>query len=149
LRNNQAELSTTYYFRAVAVYNSVIGTGTKAVIYNIGETYPSLVVNEGSIGFSLSGVNSGTVIDSVTTDFDTTANQVPFGEVDIGTEREGAHRFNITTNAEYGYQLFTFQRQNLISSHGDEIVPIATTNDAPGAWSISSNPSGFWLSYDR
>ncbi|MCK5212007.1 fibronectin type III domain-containing protein, partial [Candidatus Parcubacteria bacterium] len=141
--NNNAATNTVYYFRPFATYYDIYSTSSKAVIYNGSEGYANLMVSDASLSLTVSGVVSNTVIDNITTDFSTTPGQVAFGDLTIGAEFEGAHNFTITTNAEFGYQLFIYQRQDLISDVGSAIDPISTTNLNPGAWTINPNPSGF------
>ncbi len=143
IHNNNAATNTVYYFRPFAAYHEIYGTSSKAVIYNGPEGYASLMVTDASLSLTVNGVVSNTVIDNITTDFTTTPDQIAFGDLAVGSEAEGAHNFTITTNAELGYQLFIYQRQDLISDVGTTIDSISTTNANPGAWAISPNPSGF------
>ena len=145
VHNNGAEIATTYYFRAYgSYYFSIVHSYEKAVVTDEGENYPSVVVNDAILTFNIGGLPLGTVVDGVTTDLTTTAATVPFGSLNnLDNIKEGAQRFTITTNSEYGYQLFVYQTQNLIANNGATIDPIPATNDTPGAWSIGSATGGF------
>ena len=55
----------------------------------------------------------------------------------------GAQRFTISTNAEWGYSLYAFQTNDLISSNGAIINPVPWTNASPAAWPALFNPSDF------
>ncbi len=137
VRNNGAPDYTTYYFR---LYDNI----NETIIYtNTGFSYPSLVTESGSLSYTILGFNAGSVTEGVTTNIVTTPTKVPFGTLSIGTEAVGAQRFIIDTNAGMGYQLFVYQRQNLLSANGADIDPIPATNEAPAAWPLDPYPSGF------
>ncbi|MEA3398264.1 MAG: fibronectin type III domain-containing protein [Patescibacteria group bacterium] len=142
--NNKAEDGVVYYFRAYSIYYfSIVNIYEKAVLPNTDESYPSLVVSSAALSMTISGVSDKTSIGEIETDFGTTATSVPFGELNpLSTVKEGAQRFTISTNAENGYQLFVYQRQNLVSESGAGINPISCTNEDPSSWSLSGN-SGF------
>ncbi len=137
IRNNGAPDYTTYYFRAYDNTNGIV------IYANTGYTYPSLVTESGSLSYTILGFNAGSVTEGVTTNISTTPTKVPFGTLNIGVEAVGAQRFVIDTNAGMGYQLFVYQRQNLLSANGADIDPIPATNEAPAAWPVNPYPSGF------
>ncbi len=144
LYRNKALDNTTYYFRPEAVYfDNYLGTSTRPVVYDTGESYASVTAASGTLRLMISGLSVGTAVESITTDFDTTASEVPFGDLFVGTQKEGAQQIKVTTNAERGYQLFVSQKQDFQSNNGAGIDPIGATNDSPGAWLIDPNPSGF------
>ncbi|MFH0892645.1 MAG: hypothetical protein V1867_07800 [Candidatus Falkowbacteria bacterium] len=145
IHNNGAALATTYYFRAYgSYYFSIVHSYEKAVVTDDDENYPSVIVNDAILTFNIGGLPADTVVDGVTTDLETTAASVPFGSLtNLDNVKEGAQRFTITTNSEYGYQLFVYQTQNLIANNGATIDPIPATNDTPGAWSIGAATGGF------
>jgi len=143
IKNYKATTTSVYYFRAYTSYYKAPYLYEYEVPKNISESYPSLLVSSSSLSYVIAGLPASTVTEGITTDFLTTATSVPFGDLDYNIETEGAQRFTITTNAEYGYQLFIQQRQAMISSGGAIIDPISTYNNNPGSWSINPNPSGF------
>jgi len=135
--NNGAATNTTYYFR---VYDNTNG---EAVLPNEGSfTYPSLVTGQSSLSFSVSGLPAGTTTEGVTTDFETSANLISFENLPLEQSKNAAQRLEISTNAESGYQLFIYQRQNLISNSGNEILSASSTNEYPESWSLAC-PSDF------
>ena len=144
LHNNNGEDNTVYYFRPYANYYSVYSTYEKIVSTNDGESYPSVTVSTSTLSFSIFGLDTGTVTEGVTTNISTSPTQVSFGSLAFDSQMAGAQRFEISTNAEYGYQLFTYERHEMKSNNGSSIYPIAGTNEVPTmGWSIDPNPSGF------
>ena len=144
LYNNSAATGTVYYFRAAGSFYRIFETLTEFVVTNEKRTYPSVIVTAGSLSLQVSGIAQDTLIEeTITTDFTTTATSVPFGTLSYGVEKEGAQRFTITTNAECGYQLLTWQRQNLANSTGADIDPITASNDNPAGWPDDPYPGGF------
>jgi len=141
--NNGAATSTVYYFRAYSSYFSICHNYEKVVPINDGESYPSLSVSLSTLTYVVAGLPANTNTEGIMTDIDTTATEVPFGSLSFGSQTEGAQRFTIATNAENGYQLFVYQRQNLLCNTGADIDPLSTTNESPASWTIGSNPGGF------
>ncbi len=137
IMNNGAPDNTVYYFRAYDYVND------EAVLTNTDENYPSLATEAQSMTFSSSGISSGTNIEGIITDIDSTSAKIPFGALNIGSVVEGAYRFTVNTNAGSGYQLFTYQRQNFINNYGNSIIPISATNESPAAWPVNPDPSCF------
>lgn len=140
IKNTDTAYNTTYFFRA---YDN---TNNLPVIYNIGESYPSVVTSDVNLSVTISGVNSGTSTEGITTDVTTTATAVNFGTLGFSSQVEAAHRFTVTTSAYEGYQIFVFQRQGLLNTiyGGTEIVPVTATNSSPAAWAI---PGGYEGAY--
>ncbi len=128
IKQTDALESTVYYFRLVDKVTNV------PVPLNTGETYPSLVVDGGTISFSIGGISSGASTEGVTTDITTQPTSVSFGALGLGTPRIGAHRLTVTTNADNGYKIYTYQRQGLLSPSAREIPPVLSTNDSPAGW---------------
>ncbi len=128
IKTDGPRVNTTYYFRA---YNA---STSEPILLGEGESYPSIITAGSNLSFTISGISSGEVTEGITTDIDTTANTIPFGELSFGEETEAAQRLDITTNATEGYQIFVFERQQLTHPSGNQIDPITTTNPAPGTW---------------
>lgn len=129
IESANATANTTYFFR---LFDTV---ASSAVPLNTGETYPSLSSEGGTLTFSISGIPSSTLVAGVTTNVDTTSTGVPFGALPIGTPLAAAHKITISTNAAAGYRVFVFQQQGLLGDGGQEIPPVASTNETPSAWS--------------
>ncbi|MBI2120476.1 MAG: hypothetical protein HYT94_02520 [Parcubacteria group bacterium] len=123
-----ASPNTVYYFRPYDVVNDV------PVPLNTGESYPSLTTKGGLLSFTVDGVSSGTATEGVTTDITTTATSIPFGTLSFGAEVEGAQRLTVTTDADYGYQVFLRQESGFLSNNGAEILGVTGTNASPSAW---------------
>jgi hypothetical protein len=137
IRNNEAPISTTYYFRA---YDA----GSKlAIVPSDGYIYPSVITDAGSFTYSMQGLVVGSSTEGVVVNINSTAGSMDFGAILSGTEVIGAHRFDISTNAGGGYQLFAYQKQNLIANNGADIDSFSAPNEAPSAWSVSPSPSAF------
>ncbi len=128
IKQTDAAKSTVYFFRLVDRASGI------PVPLNTGETYPSLVVDGGTLSFSIQGLSSGQVTEGVTTDIATLPTTVNFGSLPVGAARIGAHRLTVTTNTGSGYKVYTFQRQGLVSPSAREIPPVSATNDAPSGW---------------
>jgi hypothetical protein len=143
LHNNNGADNTVYYFRAYAAYYSIYSTYEKFVPINIGEAYPSVTVSTSTLSLTITGLASNTTTEGVTTDISTSPTQVNFGSLNFGSQITGAQRFTVSTNAEYGYQLFTYERHAMQANNGSTIYPVTGTNGNPLAWSIDPNPSGF------
>jgi len=137
IRNNSAPTSVTYYFRAFDVQ------GNEVVAKNDGFSYPSVITEAGSISLGVFGVLINETIDGVTTNIESTPTSMNFGSLVSGNEGVGMHRFNISTNAGGGYQLFVMQRQSLLSSNGSDIDPVSGTNEAPISWPNDISTSAF------
>jgi hypothetical protein len=137
IRNNGAEKSQVYYFRAYDNFNGL------PVPLNTGETYPSLSTSEGNITYTVNGLEAGTTTEGVTTDIASAPNLLDFGNVTVNADKIGAHRFTVDTNAGNGYQLFAYERQPLSNSSGSLIQPVPGTNDAPDIWPALPNPSAY------
>lgn len=147
LRNAGARVNRVYYFRVYDLLNNEV------VPLGSGETYPSLTSDGASLDFSLTGLNSGTVVESVTLDVTTTPTSIPFGTVPINTFVEGAHRLTIDTNGTEGYQLFMNMSDDLLNSFGSVIQQVSGTNATPNAWntgcaSIATSCFGYHTSDD-
>ena len=145
LYRNNALNDTVYYFRPRASYydDFLAATSSRPVIYNTGYTYPSITAASSTLELTISGVSSGQSLEGVVTDINTTAGEVAFGELAFGGQYEGAQQLKVTTNTEKGYQLYVYERNDMVSGSGDAIQPISPTNETPGAWTIGTNPSGF------
>jgi len=136
--NNAAAFGTTYYFRAYSEQYA-----DKAVSTDTGESYPSISAGDASLDLATSGLPAGSSTEGVLLDVTSTANAVAFGNITIGAQLEAAQRLVISTNAEYGYQLFVYGRQNLLNNNGAAISAISATNESPATWPASPDPSGF------
>ena len=139
--NNGAPTGTTFYFR---VYDN---TNQDPVLTNgANYTYPSLVVGESSLSFTVYGLPAGTTTEGVTTDYETSPTFVYFDNLPLNQPKNAAFRFEISTNGEGGYKLFVWQSQNLTSDEGTQIQPASSTNEYPASWSLAC-PSDFSSCY--
>jgi hypothetical protein len=139
--NNGAPTGTTFYFR---VYDN---TNQEPVLTNNATyTYPSLVVGESSLSFTVYGLPAGTTTEGVTTDYETSPTSTYFDNLPLNQPKNAAFRFEISTNGEGGYKLFVWQSQNLTSDEGTQIQPASSTNEYPAPWS-SACPSDFSSCY--
>lgn len=130
LRQSGARTRTVYYFR---LFDTVNG---EVVPLGSGEAYPSLVTQGPTLVFGVSGLPAGTSTAAVVTDVSTTPEGIGFGSLIMNTDYEAAHRLSIVTNADEGYQVLLFARQQLLNSSGDRIAPIAASNSSPVAWTV-------------
>jgi len=137
IKNNSAPNSISYYFRAYDVANGA------PVELNSGFSYPSLTTEAGSLSFSASGFGSGGSTEGVTANIDTTPSSIPLGNLSLLSDAIGVQRFEVSTNAGSGYQLFVYQRQNLLSGNGADIDPVSGENATPDIWPAAPNPSAF------
>jgi len=127
--------NTVYFFRLFDVVAS------SAVPLDSGKTYPSLSTQGGTLSFSITGVASSTTAGGATTNIDTTATEVPFGTLPIGTPITGAQRIDVSTNANSGFEVYAYQKQGLIGDGGQQISPIPGTNDSPSGWTSACTAS--------
>ncbi len=119
----------TYFFRLYDVTNGY------PVSLNSSSTYPSLATQSATLTFTVSGFNAGSSTEGVVTDATTTSTSIPFGTLTIGSDKVAAQRLTVTTNATEGYQILTYERQDLESGNGAKINDITGTNESPVAWS--------------
>jgi len=144
IRNNGAASGTVYYFRGYADYFSVYRFYQKPLDKNAGGyEYPSVTAGDSYVAFGISGIPQNTVTEGITTDINTSAKSITFGALQFDTPLEAAQRLEITTNAESGYRLYVKQKSDMTSNSGKIINPISHTNENPGNWPISSDPSDF------
>ncbi len=129
IKQTDAPQSTVFFFRLLDKNTGI------PVPLNSGETYPSLMVDAGTLTFAIEGLSSGQATEGVTTDAPTQPSSVSFGSLSLGTSHNAAHRLTVTTNAASGYKIYTYQRQGLLSPSSREIAPITATNDTPLGWS--------------
>jgi archaellum component FlaG (FlaF/FlaG flagellin family) len=137
IRNNGAEKSQVYYFRAYDNFNGL------PVLLNTDETYPSLSTSNSNVSYIIDGLEAGTSTEGVTTDIASAAGLLDFGHMAVNTDKIGAHRFTVNTNAGNGYQLFAYERQPLSDSSGSQFQPVPGTNDAPDIWPALPDPSAY------
>lgn len=126
ITHHDARAGASYFFRAYDVDRDIAVAAST--------TYPSLLIENGSLTFIVSGISSGQTTEGITTDVTTTPVTIPFTSVTSGVENEAAHRLEVTTNATEGYQILLREDQNLISSNS-EIPGVAASNTSPVAWS--------------
>ena len=137
IRNNDAPVSTTYYFRPVDDLNDL------PVEHNDGFMYPNLVTGAGAFTYTTTGMGVGSTTEGVVTNISSTPGLIDFGNLTLTNEVIGAHQFEVDTNAGNGYQLFVYSRYDLISNSGDNINPISHSNESPAAWPVAPSPSAF------
>ncbi len=137
IRNNSAQVGTSYYFRA---YDN---TNLSPIMKNGVSTYPSLLVASPNLSYVVSGLAENEAVEGLHTTISTTPNSIDFGSLIPGHDEIAAQRFTIDTNAGGGYQLFVYQRQKLLSDNGADINPVPYPNATPNAWPINPSPSAF------
>jgi hypothetical protein len=137
LYHNGAASSTTFYFRAWNV------TDGRTVSLADGSSYPSLITSGGVLSYGVDGLSVGSTTEGVAATVDAGAGNLVFGSLAAGSEAIGIQRFNISTNGENGYQLFVYERQQLLSETGANIEPVNASNDNPSAWPENPTPSAF------
>jgi hypothetical protein len=128
LRHAGARANAVYYFR---LYDM---TTAEYVALAATSTYPSVVAEGAQLVSTLTGVNSGTTIDGIVTDVNTTPTSIGFGSLLFNTSREAAQQIHIDTNATEGYQLMIYSSQQLVNSYDDPIPAVAATNASPASW---------------
>jgi hypothetical protein len=62
---------------------------------------------------------------------------MPFGDLTFGVDMAGAQQLSVTTNAEFGYQLFVQENHDLSSANGAAIPDVPGDNADPAAWPLS------------
>lgn len=129
---NRAATGTVYYFRAFANQPKI-----GAVLPNGGETYPSLMINQNALVSSLSGYDTGSSVAGVTIGATSTPTAMPFGNLTFGMDMSGAQRLSVTTNAEFGYQLFVLENHDLNSATGEVIPDVPGDNANPAVWPVA------------
>lgn len=135
IKHAAARVNAVYYFR---LYNVSLDAPVNA---GISYTLPSLVTEGPLLELTLAGVPSGTTTAGVTTDITTTPTGIGFGVLPLNTDYEAAHRVTVETNSTEGYQLFSFARQQLLSSSGEAIDSVSSTNLLPSSWLSGCNAS--------
>jgi hypothetical protein len=99
---------------------------------------------EASLSFTISGVNSGTLVAGVATTVTTTAASMAFGTLDLNSPEVAAHSFTVTTNARTGYTITIEENENLTKTGSTTIISdVAGTNASPSAWPSSVTYSRF------
>jgi hypothetical protein len=126
IKHAGARVNAVYFFRAIDVESQ------NPVPLSPGKTYPSLSTAGASLGFTVSGLGSGTATEGVITNATTTANGVNFGTLPLDAKISAAQRIAVNTNATGGYRIFVLERQGLVGP--GEINPVAATNENPANW---------------
>lgn len=140
LKPSGAATGTVYFFRAI------LATATTSVALPSGASYPSLAIWGGTLSFAIDGVPSATTTGAVTTTVDTTSTSVPFGTLSFSGSSVAANRLVVSTDASAGYEIYAYQRQNLINQSSVEIPPVLGTNSVPQSWSsgCEATSTGCW-----
>lgn len=134
---NGAATGTVYYFRAYANQPKI-----GPVLVNISKSYPSLMISQNAMNATLSGYNTGTVVSGVTIAATSTPSTMPFGTLAFGVDVVGAQQISVSTNAEFGYQLFVKESQSFKNAAGAVMTDVPGDNANPLAWPVS-NVSAF------
>jgi hypothetical protein len=127
--------NTVYFFR---LYDNASNT---AVPLEVGKSYPSISTKGGNLSFSISGISSSTVAGGATTNVDSSATDVAFGTLPIGTPIVGAQQLSVSTNASAGFEVYAFQSQSLVNESGRQILPFNASNTAPTSWTSGCTTS--------
>jgi len=128
LQQKDAYAGRTYFFR---LYDLSAGLPVSTTTIS---THPSVVAESGSLTFTVSGFAAGSSTEGVVADVATTPTGIPFGGLPFGTPVNAVQRLGVHTNASEGYQIFVFERQNLIAGGGQTILDVTGTNAAPTSW---------------
>jgi hypothetical protein len=126
--SHNTSANTVYFFRLFDVVAS------SAVPLDTGESYPSLAVEGGSLTFSITGLSQNTSTGGITTNIDTTATDVPFGQLPYDTSVTGAQRLDVSTDANSGFEVYGYQSQDLTGGEGQTIQPFSGSNTSPASW---------------
>ncbi len=96
-----------------------------------------------TLSFKISGVATGTVVNTATTTRGTSTTTIPFGTISPGSANAevAAQELKVTTNADYGFVVTVFQNHNLQSAAGSDIDSFkdGTPVSVPEVW---ASPSG-------
>jgi len=121
-----ARVNAVYYFRLYDVPND-------AEIF-ASSTYPSVQIEGAALTFSLTGLDSGTLIDGETLDVDSSTTSIPYGSLTFGNDTVAGYRLNVNTNATEGYKVLMVFDQPLVNGYDLPILPITGTNASPVSW---------------
>ena len=128
--------NTTYQIKVKARYGLNSETGYSAVA--------SAATINPTLSVQISGVSSGTVINSITTNITTTGTLVAYGLLQPGYIGYGAQTSSVTTNATGGYELMVQENRDLTSANGSSTIPdVSGTNAAPAAWPTGVTTAAF------
>ncbi len=128
IRSAGPRVNRVYYFRLYDVVQDI------PVPSNTTESYPSLATEGSSLSFSVTGIDSATVLGDITTDIDTTLTSIPFGSVPLNTSLEGAHRLSVDTNGTQGHKILMMLTSDAITSGGATLKYVTGTNAVPTGW---------------
>ncbi|HBM45738.1 MAG: hypothetical protein UT05_C0008G0006 [Parcubacteria group bacterium GW2011_GWF2_38_76] len=118
--------------------------------YSIGQiavgesTSTDFIIESGFLYFdetltvNISGVDSGTTLEGVTTNITTNSTTIPFGSVISNASVIGAQKIEVTTDASYGYRVFINETQPLTKSGGAQIGTVDGTNASPSVWGLGT-----------
>ena len=120
--------NTTYYLKVKARFGANSESGFSTVV--------STATVAPQITFSIAGVALNTVVAGVTTTIGTTANNISFATLPVGSSVIAAQTLTVSTNATGGYTTTLVQDGNLRNA-SNQISAVAASNAAPAAW-----PSG-------
>lgn len=107
-----------------------------------------------SLELELQPVNDTTSVCDITTDVDTTATQVPLGELSIGSFRSAAQRIKVSTNASGGYVVTgiaedQLRRQHVATCASGGTADLGCIPDSVGdSSSMTKDQSDEWSSTD-
>jgi hypothetical protein len=127
--NVERNFGRVYYFRLYDVASDEVVFAST--------TNPSLAGESAGLVFTVDGVDANTTLAGITTDATSTATAIDFGTLSIDVDREVAQQITVDTNATEGYQVFKYVDQQLLSSVGNQIMPIASSNSAPAGWNTA------------
>ena len=132
-------------------YEFTITTDAASVVKDSGKTRVVIVENvlvtaivSTTFDFVVSALASAEDVNGETTTDASTATEIPFGELVVGTAKVIGQQLNVTTNALGGFVVTVRQDADLLSSTGaniDSFIEGAYT-DTPAAWSVPSNTLG-------
>ena len=131
IKDSGATNGSVYFFRAV---NSADGV---AVPLNGTSTYPSLLPDSETLGFSVAGLPQGTSTNGIVTDVSSTATSIPFGTLPFGSSLKAAQRLTATTNASSGYEIYVLEDAPLTDTRGDTVRSLNATNASPLSWTTT------------
>lgn len=107
---------------------------------------------EATLGFTITGVAAGQVVNGIPTTADSSATSTPFGTIVPGASSTVAQQLNVTTNATDGYVVTVMQDHELLSNSGDDInsfdnSPDTTGSTTPHAWAAPLNTLDAYHTY--
>jgi hypothetical protein len=141
------------YTVRVNLYNSTGGliSRVQLPVAIINDVWMTATV-DATLTFTITGVSSSTVVNSVTCNMPTTATTAPFGTLKVGTAKNICQRLNVTTNSDDGFTVTVEQNHELLSDSGSNINSFNNSPDNTGSttaqvWAVPKNTLDVYDTY--